>query len=143
MLLTYVFFFKATATTAIHTSCPLLSLPQPPPCCLGRDGEAQRREAGPEARRAQHPQRVLDEGRTDVAQHPRLDVARAAERIDQVAVSVLRDRVAGEVAAAQVFFQRPRRIGADDEAARAAPRLAFGSGDRTGVVLGTVEVLPV
>ena len=50
------------------------------------DGETQRREARHEAGRAQHPQRILDEGVADVAQHARFDVARAAERIDQRAV---------------------------------------------------------
>ena len=43
----------------------------------------QRREAGHEARGAQHPQRILDEGVADMPQHARLDVADAAERIHQ------------------------------------------------------------
>ena len=68
-----------------------------------RDGEAERREARHEARRAQHAQRILGEGRADVAQHARFEVARAAERIDERAVVVLRDRVDGEVAPLQVF----------------------------------------
>ena len=54
-----------------------------------RDGEAQRREARQEARDAQDAHRILGEGRRDVAQHARLEVARAAEGIDQRARLVL------------------------------------------------------
>ncbi len=95
------------------------------------EGEPQRCEARHEPCRAQYPQRILDEGRADVAQHPRLDVTRAAPGIDQrAAVLVAGDGIDGEVAALQVLFQRHRRIGVDDEAAVAAPALALGARQR-------------
>ena len=49
---------------------------------LGRDREAERREASGEARHAQHAQRILDEGRRDVAQQraPRGRVGRRMGR---------------------------------------------------------------
>ena len=52
---------------------------------LGRDRESERREARGEARDAQHAQRILDERRRHVTQHPRLEVAAAAVRIDELA----------------------------------------------------------
>ena len=104
-----------------------------------RNREAQRREARHEARRAKHPQRVLDERVADVAQHARLQVARAAVRIDQCAVVGLRDRVDGEVATAEVVFQRYRRIGIDDEAAVAAPGFALGARECVFLAGGRVQ----
>src|SRR5690606_34225218 len=96
--------------------------------------ETQRREARHEARRAQHTQRILGEGGADVAQYALLQVAAAAERIDQAAVGRLCDRVDGEVAAAEVLLQRHGRVGIDDEAAMAAPGFALGACPRVFLV---------
>ena len=93
-----------------------------------RDGEAQRGEARHEPCRAQYPQRILDEGVADVAQHAPLDVGGATERIDQAAIGSARDRVDGEVAPAQVLLQRHRGIGVDHEAGMPARGLALGAG---------------
>ncbi len=98
---------------------------------LLRHGEAQGGEARHEAGRAQHPQRIFNEGRTDVAQHALLDIAHAAIRIHQGAGGFIAgDGVDGEIATLQVFFQRHRRIGIDHEAAVAAAGLALGAGQR-------------
>ncbi len=94
------------------------------------DGEAERGEARHEARRAQHAQRILGEGRADVAQHARLEIAFAAMGVDQAAILALRDGVDGEVAAAEVLFQRHRGRGVDHEAAMPARRLALGARQR-------------
>ena len=96
----------------------------------GATREAERREARQEARAAQDAHRVLGEGRRDVAQHARLEVARAAEGIDQRAVLVLGDRVDGEVAPLEVLFQRHRRIGVEGEAVVAGRGLALGARQR-------------
>ena len=95
-----------------------------------RDAEPARREAGHETRRAQHPQRILDEGVADMPQHARLDVGGAAERIHQAAVFGTRDRIDGEVAAAQVFLQRHRGLGMHHEAGMSARRFALGTRQR-------------
>ena len=60
----------------------------------------------------------------------RFEVARAAERVDQAAVGGFGDRIDGEVAALQVFFQRHRRIAVDDEAAMPASGFALGARQR-------------
>ena len=58
-------------------------------------------------------------------QHARRDIARAAVGIDERAVVALGNGVDGEVAPQQVFFQRYRRVGIDDEPAIAAATLAL------------------
>jgi hypothetical protein len=56
----------------------------------GRDREAEPGEAGREARHAQDPHRVLGEGRRNVAQHPRLEVAAAAPGVHEPAFAYRR-----------------------------------------------------
>ncbi|MCW0425708.1 hypothetical protein NB713_003651 [Xanthomonas sacchari] len=98
---------------------------------LGRDDESQRRQPRHEPRRAQHPQRILGEGRANVAQHPLLEIARAAIRIDQTPIGLVAgDGVDGEVAPLQILFQRHRRVGLHLEAVVAAPGLALGARQR-------------
>src|SRR5690606_25754890 len=63
-------------------------------------------------------------------QHARLEVAHAAEGIDEVAVGVLGDGVDGEVAALEVLFEGDGRVGVDDETAVARRALAFGARER-------------
>ena len=95
---------------------------------LGRHGELG--EARGEARHAQDAQRVLGEGGRHVAEEARRKVALAAAGVDQRAVLGARDRVDGEVAAQQVFFQRDLGRGVADEAGVAAARLALGTRER-------------
>ena len=83
-----------------------------------------------ETRDAQHAHRILGERGRHMAQHARLEIARAAERIDEVAVVVLGDRVDREVAALEILLERDRRIGREDEAVVAAPALALGARER-------------
>ncbi|MNV52463.1 hypothetical protein D3C71_1445590 [compost metagenome] len=69
-------------------------------------GEAQRCEAGHEACRAQHAQRVFDKCRADMAQHALFDIAHAAPGINQLTGGLIAgDGVDGEVATLQIFFQ--------------------------------------
>ena len=95
---------------------------------LGRDREVG--EARSEARHAQDAQRVLGEGGRHVAEEARRKVALAAAGVDQRAVLGARDRVDGEVAALQVFFERDLGRGMTDEAGVAVARLALGARER-------------
>jgi hypothetical protein len=65
-----------------------------------------------------------------VAEDALLDIALAAVRVGQRAVVGARDRVDGEVAAHQVFFQRDIRRGVEHKAFVAGRGLAFGAGQR-------------
>jgi hypothetical protein len=98
---------------------------------LRRDFEG---EAGGEPRHPQDAHRVLDESLADMAQHAALEVLRAPERVDQVALLVACDRVDGEVAPRQVLLQRHVRRGEHCEALVAAPGLALGAGERVFLV---------
>ena len=69
-------------------------------------GEAQRCKARRKARHAQDAHRILDEGLRHMAQHARSEIRPAPIGIDQRSVRRLRDRIEGEVAAAEVFLQR-------------------------------------
>ena len=69
---------------------------------LGRDREI---EARGEARHAQDAHRVFGERRPDVAQHARLQIGGAAERIDEIAGLVPRDRVDREIAAREILLR--------------------------------------
>ena len=73
-----------------------------------------------------------------MAQHPRIDVAHAAERIDQVAFLALGDRVDGEVAPRQILLERHRGIGVHHESGVAARGLALGARQR--VFLGGLRM---
>ena len=100
---------------------------------LGRDREAELREARREARDAQHAQRILGERRRDVAQHARLEVAPPSPRIDQRAVVGARDRVDREVAALEILLERHVAAVSNCEARVAAADLALGARERVFV----------
>ena len=63
-------------------------------------------------------------------QHARLQIARAAEGVDQAAVRILGDRVDREVAARKVLIQRHVGRGVEDEALVAAAGLPLGARQR-------------
>lgn len=117
-------------------------------CCgLGRDSETKRCQACHEAGSAQYAHGIFDKGRPHVPQHARLQIARAAIRIEQLAsLLVACDRIDGEVAAQQILFQRHRRIGIHHEAAIAAPGLALGTRQRILLTVARMqehrEILP-
>jgi hypothetical protein len=100
-----------------------------------RDAKPERRIPRGKTGHAQDAYRVFGEGLGDMAKHPRLEIAHAAEGIDQHAVVALRDGIDGEVAAAQIVFQRDRSHRTDDEAAITATALAFGAGERVFLAL--------
>ncbi|MNE05856.1 hypothetical protein D3C80_984300 [compost metagenome] len=100
--------------------------------------KAQRRVARGEAGDAQHAQRVLGEGRRDVAQQAQGEVVLAAVGIDQATLGVLGDGVDGQVAADQVFLEGDLGAGVEGEAAVAASALALGA--RQGVLLAALRV---
>jgi hypothetical protein len=54
-------------------------------------------------------------------------IRRAAERIDEISVAVLRDRIDGEIAPSQVFFERDAGICIEREPVIAASGFAFGA----------------
>jgi hypothetical protein len=96
-------------------------------------------KAGGEAGQPQDAHRVFGEGRADVAEHPRGEVALPAVGVGQGAVGVAGDGVDGEVAAGQVFFEGHRRVGVEDEAGVARRGLALGAGQRVLLVGARVE----
>jgi len=59
----------------------------------------------------QDAHRVLDKRRRDMAQHAVGQVVLAAERVDQTAGLILRDRIDGQVAPPQVVLERDLRVG--------------------------------
>ena len=97
------------------------------------DGEAEPGIAGQEARGAQHPQRVLDEGRRDMAQHAGLQVDQAAVGVDQRAIGALGHGVDGQVPAGEILLQGHLGTGVDHEAGVTVAGLALGA--RQGVLL--------
>ncbi len=94
------------------------------------DAKTERRIARGEARDAQHAHRILGERGRNMAQHACLEIARAAERIDQAALVVLGHRVDRQIAAFEILLERHRRIGREHEAVIAAPALALGARER-------------
>src|SRR3546814_5537079 len=86
-----------------------------------------RREARMETRDAQHPHRIFDERLGDMPQHARLEIAHAAEWINQFAMLVLGNRIDGEIAATQIVFKRDIGAGVEGKALIAAPGLALGT----------------
>ena len=101
-----------------------------------RHAEAQRCVARGEAGDAQHAQRVLGEGRGDMAQEARFKVALAAVGVGDMALVVLGHGIDGQVAADQVFFQSDVRTGVKGEAAITLAGFALGAGE--GVFLAAV-----
>ncbi len=102
---------------------------------LGRDREAERREARSETRDTQHAQRVFDESGRDVAQDTSLEVTAATVRVDDVAAAIVafdrsRHRVDREVTPREVFLERHVGREARGEAVVAGTGLAFGPGER-------------
>ena len=100
------------------------------------DGTAQRGgfrgereiEAGGELHPAQHPERILYEGRAGVAQHAGLEIGDAVERIDQtLGERIPRDRVEREVAPRRGVRVAQRWVGCDGEAAVAGAGLGFAA----------------
>lgn len=53
----------------------------------------------------QDADRVFDKSRTHMAQHPRLQIAQPAKRIDQRAIAGPRNGVDGQITARQILFQ--------------------------------------
>src|SRR5436190_8527739 len=98
---------------------------------LGRHFEAEARRKSVDA---QDSHRVFTECLTDVPQELRLQVLRATEGIDELAVLTLRHRVDREVAAPEVLFQRYFGRGIDLEALVAAAAFALGPGERVFLV---------
>ena len=92
---------------------------------LVRHAEAQRREARGEARDAQDPHRVLDEGRRDMAESLRRQVAFAPVGVDEPAGGVARHGVDRQVAPLEVVLERHRRGEFHLEAAVAGRDLAL------------------
>ncbi len=101
---------------------------------VGSDPKAERREARGEARRPQHAHRILDEGGGDVPQHPRFDVALAAERVDQRPAGRLRHRVDGQIAPREVLLERHLGSEFDGESAVAGCDLALEPRERVLLV---------
>src|SRR3546814_5736249 len=77
-----------------------------------------RREARMETRDAQHQHRIFDERLGDMPQHARLEIAHAAEWINQCAMLVLGNRIDGEIAATQIVFKRDIGAGVEGKALR-------------------------
>ena len=69
-----------------------------------------------------------------MAQHAVLEIALAAERIDERAVPGLRHRVDGEIAPAQIVFQRHLGRRVHGEALVAAPAFPFRARERVFLV---------
>ncbi len=65
-----------------------------------------------------------------MTQYAIAQIARAVERIDQRAVLVFGDGVDGQIAAAQIVFERHARFGVEGETVIAAPGFAFGARQR-------------
>src|SRR3546814_7912370 len=63
-------------------------------------------------------------------QHARLEIAHAAEWINQCAMLVLGNRIDGEIAATQIVFKRDIGAGVEGKALIAAPGLALGTRQR-------------
>ena len=96
----------------------------------GVDAKAACCEPGHEPRHAQHPQRILDEGIRNMAQHAVAQILRAAVGVDQAAFGVLGHRVDAEVAPRQIVLERDLRAGLAAEARIAVPALAFAPRQR-------------
>ena len=94
---------------------------------LGFWGHREVRKPRRQPGQAQHAHGVFNEGRRNMAEHARLQVALAAMRVDERAVFGLGDGVDGEVSARQVFLQRDAGCRMHREAAVAAAALAFGA----------------
>jgi hypothetical protein len=103
---------------------------------LRRDVEPESRS---KARNAQDADRVFGKCGTDVPQYPQLQVARTAERVDDVAVLVLRDGIDGQVAARKVILERDVRRSVDREALVAGTGLALGARQRVLLARDGVE----
>ena len=95
---------------------------------LGRDAEIG--EARREAAQPQDAHGVFLEGLAHVAEHARAQVGLAAQRVDQLAIGLARNGVDGEIAAAQIVFQRHVDTGMEGEALVAVAGLALGAGER-------------
>ena len=94
---------------------------------LGRDaeiGEA-RREAASRRMRTGSSSKASPTWRNARAQ-----VGLAAQRVDQLAIGLARNGVDGEIAAAQIVFQRHVDTGMEGEALVAVAGLALGAGER-------------
>ena len=65
-----------------------------------------------------------------MAEHARAQVGLAAQRVDQLAIGLARNGVDGEIAAAQIVFQRHVDTGMEGEALVAVAGLALGAGER-------------
>ena len=65
-----------------------------------------------------------------MAEHARAQVGLAAQRVDQLAIGLARNSVDGEIAAAQIVFQRHVDAGMEGEALVAVAGLALGAGER-------------
>ena len=100
--------------------------------------ETERCIAGGKTGDAQHPQRVFGEGRGDMAQQARVEVALAAVGVVQLALGVFGHGVDGQIAANQVVFDADLRAGEEGEAAVALAGFALGAGE--GVFLAGVRV---
>ncbi len=96
----------------------------------GATRETERRKARGKARNAQHPHRILDEGRRDMPQGPRFDVAPAAVRIDEHAVRRLRHRVDRQIAAREILLEGHLRAEFHAESAVARRDLALTPRER-------------
>ncbi len=71
-------------------------------------GETQVGETRGETRHAQHPHRILDESRRDMAQHPGLDIAGPSNGSISRPSCILGDGIDGEIAPFQILLQRHR-----------------------------------
>lgn len=91
------------------------------------DGETKRCEARGETRHAQQAHGIFQEGGRYMPQQAFLQISRAVERIDQLAILGFGHRVDGEVAPRQILFQRHRGIGVKGEAVIAVSGLALGA----------------
>ena len=88
--------------------------------------ESIRRKARKETRHAQDAHGILGKRRGDMAQHACLDIARAAEGIDKIAVVIFRQLVEGQVAACEIILEGLEHI---DESL-VLNRLTFAPSDR-------------
>ena len=92
---------------------------------LRGDLESQGRKARREACDPQYPHRVLDERRRDMTQHSGLEVAPAAEGIDQRTVCRLSNGIDGQIAACQIFLEGDFGTEVDGESAITGCHLAL------------------
>src|SRR5688572_111117 len=87
-------------------------------------------ESRREACKAQDADGVFGERFAHVAQHARLEISLAAERVDERAILGFRHGVDRQVSAPEIFFEGNLGSGVDLEPLVAAPALAFGARER-------------